>query len=176
MELAQRWLQASHADPTFDLGCAVTRQVEAVEAVDVHTHLLPPTHANLLAYGIDELLTYHYLVAELFMVLPLEGDEDSVSLPGAAPSKDEFFAWPKARQAALVFDELFVKRTPLSEACRGVVTSLRMLGLSEALGRAARSEMPVERRLDELRAWFTALSPAEYLERVFQLAGLRYAV
>ena len=48
------------------------------------------------------------------MVLPLESPLDSVRHPGAAPTHDEFFAWPKARQAELVFEELFVKRTPLS--------------------------------------------------------------
>ena len=49
------------------------------------------------------------------MVMPIESPLDSVSHPGAAPTHDEFFAWPKARQAELVFDELFIKRTPLSE-------------------------------------------------------------
>ena len=47
----------------------VARCVRDVEAIDVHTHLLPPTHGNLLLWGIDELLTYHYLVAELFMMV-----------------------------------------------------------------------------------------------------------
>ena len=46
------------------------------------------------------------------MVMPLESPLDSVSHPGAAPTPDEFFAWPKARQAELVFEELFIKRTP----------------------------------------------------------------
>ena len=58
------------------------------------------------------------------MVLPLESPLDSVRHPGVAPTHDEFFAWPTARQAELVFEELFVKRTPLSEARRGVITVL----------------------------------------------------
>ena len=83
----------------------------------MHTHLLPPAHGSLLLYGVDQLLTYHYLVAELFMVLPLESEADSVSATGSSPpSPDVFFSWPKSRQAELVFEELFVKRTPLSEA------------------------------------------------------------
>jgi len=112
------------------LPAAVARHVAEVKAIDVHTHLLPPSHGAgkdaLLLFGIDELLTYHYLVAEMFMVLPLDSPLDSVSRPGDAPTPDEFFAWPKAQQAELVFEELFVKRTPLSEACRGVVTVLQL--------------------------------------------------
>ena len=72
------------------------------------------------------------------MVLPLESPLDSVRHPGAAPTHDEFFAWPKARQAELVFEELFIKRTPLSEARRGVITVLQKLGLEELLRQARR--------------------------------------
>ena len=83
---------------------------------------------------------------------------------------------PQTPQACYIFDELFVKRTPLSEACRGVITSLGELGLGEMLTRAARGVASPERRLDELRAWFASQSAEEHLERVFQTAGLRYAV
>jgi hypothetical protein len=38
--------------------------------IDLHTHLLPPSHGALCLWGIDELLTYHYLVAEYFMTAP----------------------------------------------------------------------------------------------------------
>ena len=109
------------------------------------------------------------------MVLPLDDSPlDSVSHPGAAPTHDEFFSWPKARQAELVFDELFLKRTPLSEARRGVITVLQKLGL-EPLLREARAAPP-PRRLDALRAWFAEQDPAEYVEKVFALAEIRYAV
>lgn len=49
----------------------------------VHTHLLPPEHGNLMLWGVDELLTYHYLVAEFFQTAPL------------SLSHDAFFALPK---------------------------------------------------------------------------------
>ena len=104
----------------------------------------------------------------------LESPLDSVRHPGAAPTHDEFFAWPKARQAELVFEELFVKRTPLSEARRGVITVLQKLGLEELLRQARAAPPP--RRLDALRAWFAAQEPAAYVEKVFALAGIRYAV
>jgi hypothetical protein len=42
----------------------------------VHTHLFPDTHGELMLWGIDELLTYHYLVAEYFQTgkLPLDSN------------------------------------------------------------------------------------------------------
>jgi hypothetical protein len=36
----------------------VTAEVQSVVAVDLHTHLLPPTHGALCLWGVDELLTY----------------------------------------------------------------------------------------------------------------------
>ena len=40
----------------------VRRHVTDVKAIDMHTHLLPPSHGSgedsLLLFGIDELLTY----------------------------------------------------------------------------------------------------------------------
>lgn len=38
----------------------------ATPVTDIHTHLYDPAFRNLLAWGIDDLLTYHYLVAESF--------------------------------------------------------------------------------------------------------------
>jgi hypothetical protein len=160
-----------------DIARVVTHHVQNVQAVDVHTHLLPPAHGSLLLYGVDQLLTYHYLVAELFMVLPLESEGDSVSATGSSPpSPDVFFSWPKSRQAELVFEELFVKRTPLSEACRGVITTLNVLGLGELLREATRLPGGGGGRLAKLRAWFAAREPAAYVEEIFKAAGLRYAV
>ena len=49
----------------------VTQVVNDTPVIDVHTHLFPQSHGNLLLFGIDELLTYHYLVAEYFMTAPL---------------------------------------------------------------------------------------------------------
>ncbi|MEW6042356.1 MAG: glucuronate isomerase, partial [Elusimicrobiota bacterium] len=86
---------------------------------DIHTHLFEPSFGSLLLWGIDELLTYHYLVAELFR---------------ACPSLDykRFWALSKREQADMIWKELFVKRSPLSEACRGILTVLKQLGLNPA--------------------------------------------
>lgn len=36
----------------------VQAEVSYGEVIDLHTHLLPPTHGSLCLWGIDELLTY----------------------------------------------------------------------------------------------------------------------
>ena len=40
--------------------------VNSTYVTDVHTHIFPPAFKDLCLFGIDELLTYHYLVAETF--------------------------------------------------------------------------------------------------------------
>ena len=86
------------------------RQVEEAVAVapvtDMHTHLFAPQFGSLNLWGVDELLTYHYLVAELFR--------------SSEVTPEEFWALPKPRQADLIWESLFVRQTPLSEAARGV--------------------------------------------------------
>lgn len=42
----------------------VRRAVAQTPAIDVHTHLFPPSHGALCSWGIDAMLTYHYLVSE----------------------------------------------------------------------------------------------------------------
>ena len=137
-----------------ELAEAVREEVRRCQVVDLHTHLLPPSHGGLFLSGIDELLTYHYLVAEFFQ-----------TADGVRPAA--FYARPKAEQAQLVWDALFVERAPLSEACRGVCTTLSRLGLG-ALLRA--------RDLAGIRAWFAERDPEAHCERVFELAGVRYCV
>ena len=45
---------------------AVEDVLTATPFVDIHTHLYPPAFGKIGLWGIDELLTYHYLEAELF--------------------------------------------------------------------------------------------------------------
>ena len=66
-------------DPTFASPPLETAQLEkvipeilaTVPAVDIHTHLFPASFRGLALSGIDELLTYHYLEAELFRFSPV---------------------------------------------------------------------------------------------------------
>jgi hypothetical protein len=131
--------------------------------VDVHTHLCPPTFGSplagrggkadpngLLLWGIDELVTYHYLVCEVYRVVP----------PAKLPYQ-KFWAMTKAEQADHVWKHLFLERSPISEACRGVVTTLQMLGLD-----------PAERSLDRYRRWFAEQSLDSHVDQVMELAGV----
>src|SRR6266700_1171554 len=45
---------------------AVEDALSSTQFIDVHTHLFSPAFGNLGLWGIDELLTYHYLEAEFF--------------------------------------------------------------------------------------------------------------
>src|SRR5438046_8739314 len=45
---------------------AVEETLAATPFIDIHTHLFSPAFGKLGLWGIDELLTYHYLEAEFF--------------------------------------------------------------------------------------------------------------
>jgi hypothetical protein len=131
--------------------------------VDMHTHLYPPTFgtpmayatgeidpAGLMLWGIDELVTYHYLIAEVFRVVPAS------KFP-----YEQFWKMTREQQADHIWEHLFVRRTPLSEACRGVVTTLTKLGLD-----------PGVKHLGPLRKFFQEQDPNQYIDRVMELAGV----
>uniref|UniRef100_A0A7S3G3M0 Glucuronate isomerase n=1 Tax=Palpitomonas bilix TaxID=652834 RepID=A0A7S3G3M0_9EUKA len=139
----------------MDIDTVVRKAVEEVEVVDVHTHLFPSSHGKLLLWGVDELLTYHYLIAELFRVAPLSLQPDA------------FYSLSKHDQADLVWKHLFIERTPISEAARGVLTTLKELGLGELVKK---------RDIDSIRAYFATFTAEEYLEKVFTTARVKYAV
>src|SRR6185436_12766703 len=77
---------------------------------DIHTHLYDPAFGELLLWGIDDLLVYHYLVAEGFRYFDLP--------------YEKFWALSKTAQADLIWQALFLDHSPVSEACRGVLTTL----------------------------------------------------
>jgi hypothetical protein len=139
----------------------VASEVASAMAIDLHTHLLPPSHGSLCLWGIDELLTYHYLVAEYFMTAP------------AAVTPQALYAMHKKEQADIIWQALFIDRSPISEACRGVITTLVALGLSKAVQ---------ARNLEAIRSFYNefreeGLAGAEkFSALVFKKAGLRYNV
>ena len=137
-----------------ELAEAVAQEAEAAEAVDVHTHLFAAAYgAPLMEFGIDALLTYHYVVAQYLAVAP--------------ESADEFGALPQAEQAERVWQGLFVARSPLSEACRGILTTLHALGLHEEV--AARD-------LAAIRTWYARQDGEMLNEKVMRLARVKYVV
>lgn len=121
--------------------------VNSTPVIDVHTHLFAPEFGELNLSGIDELLTYHYLVAELFRsadVLP-----------------EHFWQMSKPAQADLIWQTLFVENTPLSEATRGVVTVLKAFGLDATAP-----------DLRDARAFFRSQNISRHLTRVLKLTGV----
>lgn len=138
-----------------DIASTVREEIENVEIIDVHTHLFPPSHGDLMLWGIDELLTYHYLVAEYFISAPSNMTPEKFALLG------------KIQQANLVWQHLFIERSPLSEACRGIVTTMVEFGLSEFVK---------NRDLDGLRAWFSKQDKYHHMKHVFRLSNLKYVV
>ena len=115
--------------------------------VDVHTHLYSARFGDLLLWGFDELVTYHYLIAE-------------VARTNRAVSPDQFFAMSKTEQADHIWQSLFIDESPISEARRGVLTCLKSYGLD------------VEgRNVEEYREFFAATTMEEHIDRVFEVAN-----
>lgn len=129
----------------------VEAAVQQAKITDVHTHLYPPAFGDLLLWGIDELITYHYLVAETFRW---------VDLPYA-----DFWAMSKQEQADLIWRTLFLERSPVSESCRGILTTLAKLGLDVS-----------SRDLGAYRRHFAETTVEAYVDRVFEVAGVREVV
>jgi hypothetical protein len=141
----------------------VQRAIDEQPVWDMHTHLYPQSFGTpeggasgesdpdgLLLWGIDDLLTYHYLVAEVFRAVPAR------KLP-----YQDFWRMTKQQQADHIWRELFVERSPLSEACRGVVTTLHQLGLE-----------PGDKDLAGYRKWFAAQDPSGHIDRVMEVANV----
>ena len=81
----------------------------------MHTHLFMPSLGSVGLWGIDHLVTYHYLEAEVFRSSSIE------------PA--QYWTMSKREQADLIWRTLFVENAPVSEATRGVVAVLQALGL-----------------------------------------------
>lgn len=129
---------------------AVDRAMEETKILDIHTHLYAPCFGGLLLYGVDELLTYHYLVAEVFR---------HTGMP-----YDRFWAMDKREQADFVYKTLFVDHTPVSESCRGVLTALGGMGA------------PVGGGLDGVREYLAGIDRKTYIDRVFELSHVGRAI
>ena len=47
-----------------ELASVVKDAMAQTKIIDIHTHIYPASFQEFFLWGIDELLTYHYLVAE----------------------------------------------------------------------------------------------------------------
>ena len=134
-----------------ELKTVVTEAVHAQSVTDIHTHLFSPPFGELLLWGIDELLTYHYLIAEVFRKSDI--------------SYQQFWGMTKAQQAELIWQKLFIENSPVSEACRGVVTTLNELGLDVGT-----------RNLHDYRNYFSDTSVEAFVDTVFERANVSQVV
>ena len=136
---------ASHLTEPADLRRQVEEIVNTTPVVDMHTHLFAPQFGQMSLFGIDELLAYHYLIAEMFR--------------SSSVAPERFWQMNKAQQSDLIWKTLFVENTPLSEATRGVITVLDAFGLD--------TRAP---DLVEARAFFQSRNPLEHLDSVLEEA------
>ncbi len=125
----------------------VAEVVQRTPVIDIHTHLFAPQFRQLNLSGIDELLTYHYLVAETFR--------------SSKVTPEDFWRRSKREQADLVWRTLFVENTPLSEATRGVVHVLKTFGLDTQSS-----------DLREAREFFATRNIEDQIDKVMELSGV----
>jgi hypothetical protein len=74
---------------------------------------------------------------------------------------EQFWKMSKQQKADHIWKNLFVERTPLSEACRGVLTTLQQLGFDVA-----------DKSLDKWRAHFAQQDPSDYIDKVMELSNV----
>ncbi len=130
-----------------DVRAGTARIVSDMRVLDMHTHLFPLEFGELSHWGIDDLLTYHYLVAEV--------------LRSADITAGKFRSLSRPAQADLIWETLFVRNTPLSEATRGVIAVLTSLGLD-----------PASPDLRQAREFFRSRQPQDHLSWVLDKAGV----
>ena len=129
----------------------VSRALSDTRITDIHTHLYSPEFGPLMLWGIDEVLTYHYLIAETMRW---------VDMPYA-----DFWAMSKTDQADLIWRTLFIDHSPISESCRGALTVLKGLGLDTST-----------RDLAAYREFVKKQSPEEYVNLVLDIAKVESVV
>ena len=130
---------------------AVRDALAGTQCVDMHTHLYPATFGKIGLWGIDELLTYHYLEAEFFRHSDMK--------------PEEYWTLSKREQADAIWKILFVENTPGSESTRGVIAVLKAFGLS--------TEAP---DLGEAREFFAEQSAEAHINNVLSMAGVSTVV
>jgi hypothetical protein len=130
---------------------SVQEALASTPVLDLHTHLFSPQLGELGLWGIDNLLTYHYLEAELFRAHPI--------------ATRDYWALTVQQRADLIWKTLFVERPPVSESCRGVIAVLRAFGLDTNAN-----------DLTEARKFFAGRELSAHIDEVFRLAGMTEAI
>lgn len=125
--------------------------LDSTPFIDVHTHLFMPSLGSLGLWGIDELITYHYLEAELFR--------------SSSTTPTEYFNLSREQKADLIWRTLFIENAPVSEATRGVIAVLHAFDLPTSGS-----------DLKKAREFFARRDYHEHIADVFKLAGISEVV
>jgi len=147
-------IQANAARGTLLPGqilATVEEVLSATQFVDMHTHLFSPALGKLGLWGIDELLTYHYLEAEFFR--------------SSSMKPEQYWTLSKRAQADAIWQALFVENSPVSESTRGVIAVLQAFGLPTS-----------GPDLEDARSFFRSQTIDSHIQNVFQMAGMKTAV
>jgi hypothetical protein len=130
-----------------EIAASVRHSLNSTPFIDIHTHLFAPAFGRISLWGIDELLTYHYLEAELFR--------------SSHVTPEHYWTLSKSQRADLIWHTLFVENSPISEATRGVIAVLHAFQLPTH-----------DASLSEARAFFNQLKPESHIPCVLNMAGL----
>jgi len=130
---------------------AVEEVLSSTQFIDIHTHLFSPAFGKIGLWGIDELLTYHYLEAEFFR--------------SSSMTPDQYWKLSKKGKSDAIWKTLFVENSPISEATRGIISVLKAFGLPTNAS-----------ALEEARRFFEEQSVESHVRRVFELAGISSVV
>ena len=133
--------------PASQIHSVVKDVLDTTPVIDMHTHLFAPSFGSIGLWGIDDLVTYHYLEAELFRC--------------SRVTPRQYWTMSKREKADAIWRALFVESTPISEATRGVVSVLQAFGLP------TKSD-----NLSEARQFFDNQKIELHLERVLEIAGV----
>jgi hypothetical protein len=132
---------------TDQIDSAVEETLASTLFVDIHTHLFSPAFGKLGLWGIDELLTYHYLEAEFFR--------------SAKTTPEQYWKLAKRERADAIWRALFVENTPISESTRGIIAVLQAFDLPTGASALA-----------DAREFFSGQSIEQHIGKVFEIAGV----
>jgi len=133
-----------------NLESSIKKIVAEAQVFDIHTHLYPEEFDDLMLYGFDKLISYHYLIAEALRVS---------TMPYA-----DFWALSNDEKTNFIYNTLFLERSPISEACKGVLTTIKELGLN------------VNDELKVFKENHLKYSKKEYIDLIFKKANIKEVV
>jgi hypothetical protein len=137
--------------PAGQIESVVKEVLWSTPFIDMHTHLFAPALGKLGLWGIDDLLTYHYLEAEFF--------RSSDIIP------ERYWNLSKREKADAIWQVLFIENTPISEATRGIITVLKAF------------DLPADSTtLEEARSFFQSQEINVHIRKVLEMAGVSTVV